>query len=188
MGDFVIFVALPEAIEWARSRWHEQRPSPTRLHTHQPQGVGLFYSRPFEAALAGSPNVVTNRPQTQTCYHPTLMPRMSPRDCPECFGLGVKESRVDRFVYPMSHALGRLHDSLGPGRQPHPYHLVVLLAENGWDARATAASVAMSWGTAEPLLLAALRRLHSFYAAGPITTHTSRIPRVDNQQAAETAA
>jgi hypothetical protein len=183
---------LAEAIEWARDHWAEQRPVPTRLHTRETEGVGLFYAHPFQAALDGSPDAVTSMPQTQPCYHPTLMARMSPRDCPECLGLGVKETRVDRFVYPMSRALTRLHNSLGPSRQPHPYHLLILLAGSGWNPRMVAADTGIGWDRMEALLLMSIRRLHAFYAAGPISMRTSASPtwieKSESQQAAETAA
>lgn len=180
--------SLSEAITWLRDHWQEQRPSPIKLHTRDTEGIGPFHTPAMAAALDGSCDVTTTAPQTQTCYHPLSK---TAKDCPECIGLGVKEVRVDRYVYPMSRALQRLHDSLGPARHPHPYHLVVVLAACGWDARHAAAAIDRPTETAEALFLMAIRKLHSHYSAGPVNTRTSGpswIDKSESQKAAETAA
>ena len=181
--------SLAEAIEWARDRWDNQRSAPLRLHTHDTEGIGPFYSRSFASSLDASPASSATMTQTASCYHPLVRAGQSPLDCPECFGLGVKEVRRDLYLYPMTRALTRLRDSLGPERQPHPYHLVILLAGQRWDARRVADDIGIHWDRAEALFLMALRRLHSHYAEGPVSTQrTSWLEKSASQQAAETAA
>lgn len=189
-------VSLDEALDWARSHWANQRTAPVRLHTRDTEGIGPFFTAGMSAALDGSPEAFSSSPSTQRCDHPLLAPRMSPHDCPECSGSGLKEARIDRYLFPMSRALTRLHDSLGPGRQPHPYHLVIALASQNWNARAAAGSLDVHWDRASALFLLALRRLHSFYEEGPVNTRASApssgtVAWTDKsaaQQNAETAA
>lgn len=179
--------SLSEAIDWARSNWHQQRAVPLRLHVRDNEGLGPFYTAAFAAALDGSSSATTVAPETVSCYHPLLNGRADIRNCPECIGMGVKEVRHERYLYPMSRALTRLHNSLGPGRQPHPYHLVVELAACQWNARSAAEMLNLNWDRAEALFLMALRRLHGFYAAGPVQTKPTWIELSDAQRAAEMA-
>lgn len=167
--------SLSEAIDWTRSRWDNQRCAPVRLHeAHTTEGeLGApRFSHGMAAALDGSPSAVASITGTQPCYHPLLNRGDSPRNCAECIGTGVKEYRSDRYLFPMSRALSRLANSLGPTRQPHPYRLVIELASHGWDPRNTASSTGIPWDRAEPLFLQALRKLHGHYAEGPIASRT----------------
>lgn len=186
-----MLLTLSEAIEWAQAHWHEQRPAPIRLHTRDNEGLGPFFTPAFTAALDGSAEMVSSMPRTESCYHPTIAAGMSPRDCRECLGVGVKDVRSDRYMYPMSRALVRTHNSLGSPRQPHPYHLILELVAHAWNPHHAAAALALNWDRAEALFLMALRRLHSHYSAGPVNTRTSApswTDKSDSQRAAETAA
>ena len=163
--------SLTEAIEWTRDRWDQQRPVPLRLHeAHTTEGAlgAPRFTGAFRAALDGRADAVDDSIRTETCYHPLLSRGMSPRDCPECYGVNVKDVRVDRYRYPMSLALARLSKVLRQRRHPHPVTVVQALAEHGWDAHAVARSFDMHWDLAEPLLLRALRQLHARYQEGPI--------------------
>lgn len=181
--------SLDEAIAWVRDRWQLQRTPPTRLHSRETEGVGLFYSPRFGHSLDAPIDAHSSISGTVNCYHPLIAARMSPHDCPECLGMGIKQHRSERYLWPMSFALTRLHASLGAGNQVHPYALVIYLAEHDWDARATAASMELDYGQASVLFLVALRRLHGFYAEGPTPTRTTTwIQKSDSQRAAETAA
>jgi len=187
----VTLASLPEAISWLKDHWAEQRAAPTRLHTHANEGLGPFYTPAFAAALDGSAEAYVSTIGPTDCYHPLIRAGQSPLKCPECNGMGVKDHRTDRYLYPMSRALTRLHNQLGPGRQPHHYVLVLLLADHRFDARGAAASVDLNWDRAEALFLMAIRRLHAQYAAGPAPTRTSGpswIDKSDSQRSAETAA
>lgn len=180
---------LHEATDWLSSHWAEQRPAPTRLHKRETEGVGLFYSAAFAAALDGSAEASVTMTGPVDCYHPLIRAGQSPLNCPECHGFNVKEHRTDRFLFPMSRALLHLHNSMGSPRQPHPYHLILILADHGFEPRAAAASVDFNWDRAEALFLMAIRRLHSMYAAGPMRTRTtSWIDKSDSQRDAESAA
>jgi hypothetical protein len=185
------FASLSEAIEWTASHWPEQRPVPTRLHTRETEGVGLFFAPAFAAALDGSDEAYTSMRGPMSCYHTTLAIGMSVLNCPECFGTGVKDHASDRYLYPMGRALRRVHNSLGSPRQPHPYLLILELAAHDWRPRDAAAGMGLGWDRAEALFLMALRRLHSHYSAGPVSTRTSGpswVDKSDSQRAAETAA
>ena len=163
---------LSDAIDWVRDRWANQRAVPTRLHTREEEGVGLGFTPAFRAALDGKPDTVIASTRTESCYHPLLSRGMSPRDCPECRGAGVKEVRSDLYAHPMTLALHRLRLGLASRRHPHPYGLVIVLASHGWDARQAARALAIHWDRAEPLFLMALRRLHGHYAEGPVDTRS----------------
>lgn len=185
------FLTLSEGIDWAREHWAEQRPVPSRLHTRSTEGVGLFFSPAFAAALDGSDEAHVSMRGPMSCYHPTVAIGMSVLNCPECFGTGVKDHASDRYLYPMSRALRRTHNSLGPGRQPHPYHLIIELAGHAWNPYHAAAGMGLNYDRAEALFLMALRRLHSHYSAGPVNTRSaapSWVDKSDSQRAAETAA
>lgn len=173
---------LPDAIKWTRDRWDQQRPVPIRLHEHAIDGqLGPRFTGAFRAALDGRADATDDTVRTESCYHPLLARGMSPRDCPECIGAGIKDVRVDRYRYPMSHALLRLSKTLRQRRHPHPVTIVLTLADHGWDARATARSMDMHWDLAEAILLRSLRQLHSRYEEGPVKwTHKS-----ESQQNAE---
>src|SRR5712672_3017006 len=152
--DRVTFASLSEAIEWAEARWSGQRPAPIRLHlAHSTEGAlgAPAFTHSFAAALDGFVNETSAATQTVHCYHPMLLIGKSLRDCPECWGVGVKDVNVDRFRYPMTRALSRLANSLRSrvDRMPHPYLTVMTLAEHGWDAHATARSLDLPWEVAE---------------------------------------
>lgn len=166
------FTELPEAIAWARDRWSNQRAVPTRLHTREEEGIGLGFTPAFRTALDGKPDAVVTASRTVSCYHPLLAAGLSPRDCPECIGSGVKEARSDLYAYPMTLALHRLRRGLASRRHPHPYGLVIVLAAHGWRAPEAARALAMPWDRAEALFLMALRRLHNYYSEGPVDTRT----------------
>lgn len=176
---------LSEAIEWAERHWSEQRPVPVRLHQARTTDGALggpMYTHAFAAALGGSVNTTTYVKASATCHHPMLRPGLPSRDCPECYGTAIKDVQVDRYAYPMSRALSKLSNVLRPRRQPHPYRLVTALADHGWDARVTARSLDMHHDLAEPLLLRALRQLHSRYEASPV-----RIPHHDKSESQQRA-
>lgn len=178
------FVTIIEAIDWTTARWDGQRPAPIRLHqAHSVDGAlgGLMFTHAFGAALDGSPSATSDAVRTVPCYHPLAR---RPLDCPECFGLGIKDVRVDRYRYPMTLALSKLAKALRPPRQPHPLALVLTLADHGWDWRATSRSLDVQPDTAERLLLRAIRQLHSRYAEGPVRW----IDKSDSQQHAEALA
>ena len=182
---------LADAIDWARSRWDNQRTPSLKLHKWETEGVGLYYSPPFAHALDAPIHASAEITTTVNCYHPLLFRGQSPLDCPECQGHGIKDVRVHRYLYPMSVALNRLHNGLRPPRQPHPYQLVIHLAAHNWQPRAAAETTGMPWDRAEPLFLMSLRRLHAYYSEGPMRTTTSAptwIDKSDSQRAAETAA
>ena len=178
------FAGLTEAIDWTAARWDGQRPAPIRLHqAHSVDGAlgGLMFTHSFAAALDGSPSVTSDAVRTVSCYHPLAR---RPFDCPECFGLGVKDVRVDRYRYPMTLALHKLRHVLRPRRQPHPLALILTLADHDWDWRATSRSLDVHPDTGEALLLRALRQLHSRYAEGPVRW----IDKSESQQHAEALA
>jgi len=191
----VTLATLTEAIDWASSRWANQRTVPTRLHTRDQEGTGLMrdekgckclactpggsdgalgshaHTNAFAAALDGKPDLIEKGvTRTVTCWHPLLPKGMSPRDCPECLGVGLKDQRTDLYAFPMTLALNRLRNGLASRRQPHPYGLVIVLASHGWLPEQAARSLGVSWDRAEALFLMALRRLHSHYAEGPVRT------------------
>ena len=161
---------LSDAIDWASSRWSNQRTVPTRLHTREEEGIGLGFTNSFRAALDAKPGLTEDMGGPTDCYHPLLMAGMSPRECPECHGLGVKEHRSSRYVYPMGLALHRLRNSPSSRRHPHPYAVVVVLASHSWLPQQTARALGLHWDLAEPLLLMALRKLHARYEEGPVKT------------------
>ena len=182
------FVALIDAIDWTVARWDGQRPVPIRLH--QARSVdgalgGLMFTHSFAAALDGSPSATSDAVRTVACYHPLAGTRPA-RDCPECFGIGVKDVRVVRYRYPMSLALDKLANVLRPRRHPHPLMLVFALADHRWDWQATSRSLDVHPETGEALLLRALRQLHSRYAEGPV--HVSWLAKSESQQHAEMLA
>jgi hypothetical protein len=184
------FASLSEAVSWLEDHWAEQRPVPMRLHTHSNEGLGPFYSGQFQAALSGNPEAVVTMTGPTACYHPLLGLGMRAIDCPECFGLGVKEHRTDRYLYPMSRALTHLRNSLGSPRQPHPYALVILLALCQFDARRMHRMLDegdYSWNRTEAYTLMALRKLRGWYVAGPTPTHTSAPSWVDKSESQRTA-
>ena len=179
-------INLAEAIKWASERWDQQRAAPIRLHeAHTTDGAlgAPRFTFAFAAALDGSVNATSDATRTAHCHHPMLALGRDARDCPECYGLGVKDVNVDRYRFPMSRALSKLANTLRPRRQPHPYRLVVALAEHAWDWHATARSLAMHDDLAEALLLRALRQLHGRYEEGPVTV--SYIDKSQSQQNAE---
>jgi hypothetical protein len=187
------FASLSEAVTWLEAHWAEQRPAPIKLHTHANEGLGPFFSAQFQAALSGSPDAVVSMAGPTACYHPLLGIGMRARECPECFGIGVKEQRSDRYLYPMSRALTHLRNSLGSPRQPHPYALVLLLALCNFDARRMHRMLMdeYGWDGTEAILLMALRKLRGWYVEGPIPTYTSGptwVDKSESQRAAETAA
>ena len=185
------FVTITEAIDWTTARWDGQRPAPIRLHqAHSVDGPpgGLMFPHAFGAALDardGDETVmrVIHAPHTTPCYHPLSFTR--PNDCPECFGVGLKDTTVARFQYPMTLALSKLARAprLIPSRV-HPLALVLTLADHGWDWRATSRSLDVQPDTAERLLLRAIRQLHSRYAEGPVRW----IDKSESQQHAEALA
>ena len=169
---FVSHATLHDALRWAAERWDEQRPAPVRLHrAHSTEGAlgAPMYTHAFAAALDGRPNAVTDATRTVPCYHPLLAAGLSPRDCPECTGYGVKDVRVERYRYPMTLALSRLTKTLRQRRHPHPVRIVTALADHAWDAKATARSFDLPWDLAEALFLDALRKLHSRYEEAPVS-------------------
>ena len=179
---------LSEAITWARERWDRQRPVPVRLHeartTEGALGAPRF-SHAFASALDANPASVMTDAHTQPCGHPLLAGSQATRDCPECFGIGIKDVTVDRYRYPMTLALSRLSNALPVRRTyPHPYLAIVTLAEHGWDAHATARSLDLGWDMAEAHLLRSLRQLHSRYQEGPIA-RVSWVEKSSSQQNAE---
>jgi hypothetical protein len=181
------FASLDEAIVWVRDRWDGQRTVPLRLHesrtTEGELGAPRF-SHGFINALDGSPAAVSTEGRTQSCGHPLLAGRPS-RDCPECYGAGVKEVRLNLYRYPMTLALSRLARSLPVNRrQPHPYLTIATLAEHDWDARSTVRSLAMSWDAGEAHLLRCLRQLHSRYQEGPVP-RVGWVDKSDAQRSAE---
>ncbi len=181
------FAVLSEAIEWTEARWDGQRPAPIRLHrAHATDGAlgAPAFTIAFESALDGSPRQTTDAVRTSPCGHPLLGVGMPARDCPECYGLGVKDVRSDRYRYPMTLALAKLSNTLRPRRQPHPYMLVLSLADHGWDWRAVARSYDVHQELMEALLLRAIRQLHSRYEEGPIPY----IHKSESQQHAEALA
>jgi hypothetical protein len=148
------FATLSEAIDWTREHWHAQRPVPIRIHSHETEGIGLFYAPAFAAAMDGSPAAsVTVTIPNQPCYHPTLVRGDSPFQCSECHGSGMKDHRTDRYLYPMSLALTRLATVPPVRRHLHPYALVVALVSAGWDWRSAARSIDRSEDAAEALFL-----------------------------------
>mgnify|MGYP001352836698 CR=1 FL=1 len=182
------FLAITDAIEWTAARWGGQRAAPIRLH--QARSVdgalgGLMFTHSFASALDSSPSATTDAVRTVPCYHPLAGNRPA-RDCPECFGLGVKDVRVSHYRYPMTLALAQLANTLRPRRQPHPLALVLALADHGWDWRATSRSLDVHPDMGEALLLRALRQLHSRYAEGPV--RISWIAKSESQQHAEALA
>jgi hypothetical protein len=181
------FASLSEGIDWTRARWDQQRPVPMRLHEARTT-EGALGAPPFtgamHAALAGKPTSVTDALRTVDCYHPMLVKGMSPRDCPECYGLGLKDVRVDRFRFPMTLALHRLSKLLRQRRNPHPYWLILALADHGWDAHAAARALDLHWTLAEPLFLRAVRQLHDQYQEAPLP-RTSWVDKSEAQRNAE---
>lgn len=176
---------LDVALSWIRDRWHGQRPIPLVLHqSHETEGAlgAPPFTHRFQAALDGSAEAYATVTMTTQCGHPLLV-RGSDRDCPECFGAGIKNVRVDRYCYPMSRALSRLRGFRG---QPHPVTTLLTLAEHGWDVTSTARTL----GIDAPRILRAIRQLHSQYEEGPITTQTSGswVDLSEAQQNAITAA
>jgi hypothetical protein len=163
-----------------------------RLHTARTT-EGALGAPPFtaamHAALAGKPTSVTDALRTVDCYHPMLVKGMSPRDCPECYGLGLKDVRVDRFRFPMTLALDRLANSWIPkwlrrSGQPRAYHLVMSLAEHGWDTRKAARSMDLHWDVAEALFLRALRKLNDHYQEAPLPK-VAYVDKSESQRQAE---
>ena len=182
------FLTIVDAIDWAVARWDGQRPAPVRLHqAHSVDGAlgGLMFTHAFASALDGSPSVTSYATRSVPCYHPLAATRPA-RECPECFGIGVKDQRVDHYRYPMTLALSKLAKALRPRRQPHPLALVLALADHGWDWRATSRSLDVHPDMGEALLLRALRQLHSRYAEGPV--RISWIDKSESQQHAEALA
>ena len=173
--------SLDEAIEWAQSRWANQRTVPSVLHeSHTTEGAlgAPRFTGAFAAALDGRPDTVIASNRTETCYHPLLPLRRPERDCPECIGTKVKEVRSDLYAFPMTLALHRLRNGLASRRHPHPYGLVVVLAAHGWMPRQAARALDLPWDRAEALFLMALRKLHSHYAEGPVKTSRSTVGEV----------
>lgn len=178
---------LAEAIDWAASRWDGQRPAPIRLHrAHATDGAlgAPAFTLAFERSLDESPRATSDAQRTASCHHPMLAVGKAPRDCPECFGLGVKDVRVDRYRYPMTLALSKLANSLRPRRQPHPYALALALATHSWDWRVAARSLDLHPDLAEALFLRALRQLHGRYEEGPVG-RVSYLDRSESQRNAE---
>jgi hypothetical protein len=177
------FASLSEAIEWVEARWDQQRPAPIRLHrAHATDGAlgAPAFTVAFAAALDGSPRSTVTDVRTVACFHPLLGGKEG-RDCPECYGHGLKDAKVDRYRYPMTLALSRLSNSLRPRRQPHPYRLILSLADHGWDWRATSRAYDVHPDLMEALLLRALRQLHGRYEEGPVPW----IHKSESQQHAE---
>lgn len=165
------FLNLTEGLRWAEDHWGQQRPAPVRLHTaHSTEGAlgAPRFTGAFLGALDGSPMATDDALRTVACHHPMLR-TADPRDCPECYGLGLKDVRQDRYRFPMTLALSRLSKVLRQRRHPHPYWQVVALAEHGWDPRVTARAMDLPWELAEALFLRALRQLHARYEEGPIS-------------------
>ncbi len=165
--------SLPDALRWAEGHWDMNRVAPIRLHeSHTTDGAlgGLRYSRAMLTTLSAQPSDVMADERTASCGHPLLKMGQPGRDCPECWGVGVKTICTDRYRYPMWRALNALQNALRPRRQPHPYSLILDLAEHAWDARAAARSRGIPWDLAEALYLRALRQLHGRYQAGPIAS------------------
>ena len=181
---------LPSALEWLEAHWHENRAAPSRMHDgHTTDGElgGLRYSARFASVLGSKPGDIIADERTAQCGHPLLPMNHPKRECPECQGSGVKLIRTDRYRYAMWKALIGLQNSLRPRRQPHPYHLVLDLAANEWNARMAAQSRGLTWDLAEALYLRAIRQLHGRYEAGPVG-RASWIAKSDSQRAAESAA
>lgn len=179
---------ISEALDWVAQHWDGQRPAPVRLHrAHATDGAlgAPAFTAAFAATLDGSLTATSDAQRTVHCGHP-LSP-LSARDCPECFGVGVKDVRVDRYRFPMSLALDRLSNTLRPRRQPHPFRLVLSLADHAWDWQAAARSLDMHPDLAEALFLRALRMLHGRYEEGPVRP-TYRSDRSDSQRQAEAIA
>lgn len=178
---------LPAAIEWCAARWDRQRTVPLRLHeSHTTDGeLGApRFTHSFMGALDGRPDQVVTDTRTQACGHPLLAGTQATRDCPECFGVGIKDVRSDLYRYPMTLALSRLARGLPPRRSyPHPVVAVTTLAEHGWDARSAASSLGLGPDMAEAYLLLCIRRLHSRYQEGPI----ARVGWVDKSDAQRNA-
>lgn len=181
---------IADAIDWASARWDGQRTAPVRLHrAHATDGAlgAPAFSLAFARSLDETPRATSAASRTVSCYHPMLATGMSPRDCPECLGLGIKDVAVDRYRYPMTLALSKLANSLRPRRQPHPYALILALATHGWDWRSTSRALDMHPDLGEALLLRALRQLHGRYEEGPVG-RISWIDKSDSQQQAEALA
>jgi len=178
---------LFDAITWTESRWDQQRPVPIRLHrAHSTDGeLGApAFTHAFATSLDASPHSITSAARTVSCYHPLSV--KNPRDCPECYGIGLKETRTDHYRYPMTLALARLSNMLRPRRQMHPFRLVMSLAEHGWVWQDAARSLGLYPDMAEALFLRALRQLHSRYQEGPVTV--SWLHKSESQQHAEMLA
>jgi hypothetical protein len=168
------FATISEAIDWTREHWHAQRPVPIRIHSHETEGIGLFYAPAFAAAMDGSPYAKTEIETSESCGH---WRRVGSALCLDCAifdetgkpiaETGVYKKRSVRFVYPMSAALTTVRNSLRPARQPHPYRLIVEIASHDWDWRAAARANARPLDIAEALYLQALRRLSGHYQDRP---------------------
>jgi hypothetical protein len=183
------FATISEAIDWASRHWDGQRPAPLRLHrAHATDGAlgAPAFTHAFEKALTESPRATSDASRTVACGHPLLPVGLDARQCSECYGVGVKDVRVDRYRYPMTLALDKLSNALRPRRQPHPFRLVMALADHGFDWRATARSLDMHPDLAEALLLRALRQLHGRYEEGPVAVPW--IDKSESQQRAEAVA
>jgi hypothetical protein len=175
---------LRDAIDWLEERWGEQRQAPIRLHAaHSTEGAlgAPSFTGAFAAHLDWTPRTVVRWRMTASCAHP--LTDGNSRRCPECSGLGIKEIAADRYPYPMTVALNLLARLPRHREQPHPAELVASIAQRDWNARAVAEHYGLPWEQAEPLLLRAIRKLHSRYRAGPMAV--SWVDKSESQQAAE---
>lgn len=182
--------SLSEAIRWTQERWDQQRTAPTRLHdseTDDGHGLGgRKFSAPFLRLLSERLDATAAIPRTVSCHHPMLGFGLRVHECPECAGVGLKEARTELYRYPMTLALAKLQNSLPLRRSyPHPYIVVVTLAQHGWEPRATVQTLGLGWDMGEALMLHALRGLHSRYTEGPVDTRVSWVDRSESQRNAE---
>ena len=163
---------LAEALDWAEKHWESRNPPVKLVDGRQTEGElgGLAFTPAFARHLDAHPNQTILEDRSVACYHPTLPKGQDPHECHECFGTGTKQHRTLRYRWPMWRACAKLQNALRPRNQPHPYHLVLLLAAHGWDARRAAGH--MPWDYAEAAFLRALRQLHGRYEEGPVDTRT----------------
>lgn len=182
---------LPAAIAGLRDRWHEQRPTPQRLHVHEVQPRDLLGSPKL------SPQFMGYISGGSYAWHWVEMTSMCRDEDPECFlchGQGWYTYSRRAWDYPLGMALQKLaHDRspIGP-TWPSRAVMVILLGWSEFDVTTAAYRVGHPITspdhrlTVEAQFLASIRDLARLYS--PWAPDRKRIEKSDAQINAEDAA
>ena len=186
---------LASGIAWLSEHLDELADIPYRLHDHAVGDKDAFGAPRFSGAfwhrLVGSAFSFHEVKTSMSCHHPQLPPGGDPRQCDECYGIGVKDVTRDEYDKPLSAAMVALSHEPAPSTgTPQPIAYIVALLVSGMDIDQASRRVGIPIVSAdhrltvEAMFLRSIRKLYGRFRSGPV----GRRDISDAQADAEAAA